>query len=160
MPGGISDGGDARWSGPGASVLKNRRCLFPLPPGKGELAADKINCARLTLRDDTGEVLCSRLLWSDPSWTAQNISVMELKNVAVGARKAGDVYFAADRDAFLRARLDALSRNPLPRTFDAYVFGPEGSVVEYCFQVLLRRKDGSVAAGWRNRDGGNWTVTL
>ena len=128
--------------------------------GKGELAADKINCARLTLRDDTGEVLCSRLLWSDPSWTAQNISVMELKNVAVGARKAGDVYFAADRDAFLRARLDALSRNPLPRTFDAYVFGPEGSVVEYCFQVLLRRKDGSVAAGWRNRDGGNWTVTL
>jgi hypothetical protein len=44
--------------------------------------------------------------------------------------------------------------------FEAFVYGPEGSVAEYCFQVLARRPDGSASAEWRNRDGGNWTVTL
>jgi len=145
------------------SVLKNRPMpyfLYHIAGEKGELAADKINCARITLQDDTGEVLCSRLLWSDPSWKAQNLSVMELKKIGIGAGRAADIYFARDRDAFLRERSVALDRHPLPRTFEAYVFGPEGSVVEYCFQVLLRRLDGSVVAGWRNRDGGNWQVTL
>ena len=40
------------------------------------------------------------------------------------------------------------------------LYGPAGSVAEYCFQVLVRHADGSVAASWRNRDGGNWQVTL
>jgi hypothetical protein len=145
------------------SVLKNRPMpyfLYHIAGDNGELAADKINCARITLQDDTGEVLCSRLLWSDPSWTVQNLSVMELKKIGIGAGRAADIYFARDRDAFLRERSVALDRHPLPRTFEAYVFGTEGSVVEYCFQVLLLRRDGSVVAGWRNRDGGNWQVTL
>ena len=145
------------------SVLKNRPMpffLYHVAGEKGDLAADKINCARLTLRDDTGEVLCARLLWSDPSWVAQNLSVMELKNTAAGERKAADVFFAADRDGCLRARSEALSRHPLPRTFEAYVYGPEGSVIEYCFQVMMLRPDGSVTAGWRNREGKNWNVTL
>jgi hypothetical protein len=145
------------------SVLKNRPMpffLYHVAGDKGALAADKINCARLTLKDDAGEVLCARLLWSDPAWTAQNLSPMEVKNFVSEGGKASDNYFAADRGAFLRDRSDALARHPLPRTFEAYVFGPEGSVVEYCFQVLLLRPDGSVTAGWRNRDGGNWSVTL
>jgi len=145
------------------SVLKNRPMpffLYHIAGDKGALTADKINCARLTLKDDSGEILCARLLWSDPAWTAQNFSLMEVKNFASGGGKASDNYFAADRDSFLRDRADALGRYPLPRTFEAYVFGPEGSVVEYCFQLLLRRQDGSVTAGWRNRDGGNWSVTL
>lgn len=145
------------------SVLKNRPMpyfLYHMAGENGELAADKINCARLTLRDDTGEVLCSRLLWSDPSWTAQNLSVMELKKAGTGPGRAAGICFTRERDAFLRERSETLDRHSLPRTFEAYVFGPEGSVVEYCFQVLLRRNDGSVVAGWRNRDGGNWQVTL
>jgi hypothetical protein len=145
------------------SVLKNRPMpffLYHVAGEKGELVADKINCARLTLRDDEGEVVCARLLWGDPSWTAQNLSVMEVKNFASGEGKASDYFFAEDREAFLRARSQEIGRHPLPRTFETFVFGPAGCIVEYCFQVLLRRADGSVAAGWRNREGGNWTVTL
>jgi len=145
------------------SVLKNRPMpyfLYHMTGENGELVADKINSARLTLRDDTGDVLCSRLLWSDPSWKAQNLSAMELKNAGNGAGRAADICFAEDRDAFLRERSEALDRHPLPRTFEAYVFGPAGSVVEYCFQVLLRRRDGSFVSEWRNRDGGNWQLTL
>lgn len=145
------------------SVLKNRPMpffLYHVAGDGGRLEAHKINCARITLRDDTGDIVCARLLWGDPSWTAQNFSVMELKNFAPGVGKASDNYFLADREAFLRDRTEAIGEVPLPRTFEGYVFSPERSVVEYCFQVLTRRPDGSVAAGWRNRDGGNWSVTL
>ena len=145
------------------SVLKNRPMpyfVYHVAADGRELVADKINCARLTLRDEQGEVICARLLWGDRSWIAQNISVMEVKNFPPGGGRARDYFFAEDRAAFLRARADAIGRQPLPRTYEAFVFGPAGSVVEYCFQVLLRRNDGSVTAAWRNRDGGNWTVTL
>ena len=145
------------------SVLKNRPMPFYLYHVAGEngaLVADKINCARLTLRDDEGSVVCARILWGDRSWNAQNISVMEVKNFAAAEGRASNYFFAKDREAFLRARSEAIAAHPLPRTFEAFVFGPAGSVVEYCYQVLLRRADGSVASVWRNRDGGNWSVTL
>lgn len=145
------------------SVLKNRPMpffLYHVAAGAHEPVSDKINCARLTLRDEQGEVICARLLWGDRSWTAQNLSVMEVKNFLPGEGRASDDFFAGDRPAYLRARSIAIGRHPLPRTFEAFVFGPAGSVVEYCFQVLLRRADGSVAAVWRNCDGGNWAVTM
>ncbi|RJP20264.1 MAG: hypothetical protein C4529_09840 [Deltaproteobacteria bacterium] len=48
-----------------------------------------------------------------------------------------------------------------PGVFEGYVFGPSGGGVEYCFQLLSRRKSGATEAGWRNREGGgNWGVTL
>lgn len=145
------------------SVLKNRPMpffLYHVVAGTHEPVSDKINCARLTLRDEQGDVICARLLWGDRSWTAQNLSAMEVKNFLPGEGRASDYFFAGDRAAFLRVRSIAIGRHPLPRTFEAFVFGPAGSVVEYCFQVLLRRADGSVAAVWRNRDGGNWAVTM
>lgn len=145
------------------SVLKNRPMpffLYHVAGEKGLLVADKINCARLTLRDDDGEVVCARILWGDPSWSAQNLSVMEVKNFASEEGRARDYFFATDRESFLNGRSIAIGRIPLPRTFEAFVYGPAGSVAEYCFQVLLRHADGSVAAAWRNRDGGNWQVTL
>lgn len=145
------------------SVLKNRPMpffLYHLAAGGRELVADKINCARITFRDERGDVACAGLLWSDRSWTAQNLSVMEVKNFLPGEARASDYYFADDREAYLRARSKAIDRHPLPRTFEAFVFGPAGSVVEYCFQLLLRRADGSVDATWRNCSGRNWTVTL
>jgi hypothetical protein len=145
------------------SVLKNRPMpffLYHLAAGAREPVAHKINCARITLRDERGDVAFARLLWSDRSWTAQNLSVMEVKNFLPSEGRASDYYFADDREAFLKVRSQAVGRHPLPRTFEAFVFGPAGSVVEYCFHVLQSRVDGSVAAAWRNRDGGNWSVTL
>jgi hypothetical protein len=62
---------------------------------------------------------------------------------------------------FLAAREAALALLPLPRVFEAYVFGPSGSGVEYCFQTVERRPDGGFEVRWRNREGGgNWVVTL
>ncbi|NJD63163.1 MAG: hypothetical protein FIA93_10665 [Deltaproteobacteria bacterium] len=145
------------------SVLKNRPMPFYLYHVAGEnglLVADKINCARLTLRDEEGSVVCARILWGDPTWNAQNFSAMEVKNFAAREGRASNYFFAGDREAFLRTRSEAIGAHPLPRTFEAFVFGPEGSVVEYCYQVLLRRPGGTVAAAWRNREGGNWSVTL
>ncbi len=145
------------------SVLKNRPMpyfLYHAVGDAGPLVADKINCARLTLGDETGDVLCARLLWGDPSWSAQNLSVMEVRGSVPPDGRASDFFFAPDREAFLRDREEALGLRPPPRKFEAFVFGPDGSVVEYCFQLLLRRPDGSVSAQWRNRDGGNWSVTL
>lgn len=145
------------------SVLKNRPMpyfLYHVREEGGELAADKINCARLALRDEAGDILCARLLWGDPSWKAQNLSMMEVRNFASRMAGAGDYFFSADRDGFLRDRAEALGGTPAPRAFEAFVYGPERSRVEYCFQVLRRRSDGSVSAEWRNREGGNWTVTL
>jgi hypothetical protein len=86
---------------------------------------------------------------------------MEAKGFPGGAGAAKEEFFAEDRGAFLAARLSGLSRIPAPRVFEAFVFGPSGSRVEYCFLLLVRRPDGTLAARWRNREGGgNWGVTL
>jgi len=145
------------------SVLKER----PMPyflyhvSGNGPLRARKIACARLTLTDEAGEVVSARLLWGDPEWRAANYATMEAKGFPGGRGAAAEEFFAEDRDAFLAARTAGLSRLPVPRVFEAYVFGPSGSRVEYCFQVVVLRPDGTLAARWRNREGGgNWDVTL
>jgi len=145
------------------SVLKGR----PMPyflyhvSADGALRACKVACARLTFPDEAGEVVSARLVWGDPAWRAANLSAMEAKGFPAGPGAAAEEFFAEDRDAFLAARSSALSRLPGPRVFEAFVFGPSGSRVEYCFLLLVRRPDGTHAARWRNREGGgNWGVTL
>lgn len=146
------------------SVLKNRPMpyfLYHVTEGGAGLAADKITSARITLKDETGEVLCARMLWGDPEWAAQNLSPMEPKNGnGEGGKAMCDYVFSGDPEAALSDRVARLARHPLPRTFEAYVYGPSGSVAEYCFQLLVRRPDGSVRTAWRNLDGGNWKITL
>ena len=145
------------------SVLKGRPMpyfLYHLSAG-GPLRACKVACARLTLPDEAGDVVSARLVWGDPAWRASNLSAMEVKGFPGGPGAAAEEFFADDRDAFLAARSSMLSRIPGPRVFEAFVFGPSGSRVEYCFLLLVRRPDGTHAARWRNRvDGGNWSVTL
>jgi len=141
------------------SVLKNR----PMPyflyhvSSDGKLRADKIACARIPFSDPGGTVVSARMVWGDSAWRATNISLMGAKGYAAAA----DEFFAEDRPAFLAAREAAFSLLPLPRVFEAFVFGPSGSGVEYCFQTVERRPDGGFEVRWRNRDGGgNWVVTL
>jgi hypothetical protein len=145
------------------SVLKNR----PMPyflyhvSSDGKLRADKIACARIPLADPDGVVVSARMVWGDSAWRATNFSLMEAKGRAPGPGGAADEFFAEDRASFLAAREAALSVLPLPRVFEAFVFGPSGSGVEYCFQTVERRPDGGLAVRWRNREGGgNWVVTL
>jgi hypothetical protein len=143
------------------SVLKNR----PMPyflyhiSADGKLRADKIACARIPFADPGGIVVSARMVWGDSAWRATNFSLMEAKGCAPGP--VPSEFFAEDRAAFLAAREAALSRLPLPRVFEAFVFGPSGSGVEYCFQTVERRPDGGFEVRWRNREsGGNWVVTL
>jgi len=145
------------------SVLKNR----PMPyflyhvSADGMLRADKIACARITLADPDGDVVSARIVWGDPAWRATNLSLMEAKGFPAGPGAAADEFFAADRARFFAAREAVLSLLPVPRVFEAFVFGPSGSGVEYCFQTVTRRPDGGFAVRWRNREGGrNWVVTL
>jgi len=145
------------------SVLKNR----PMPyflyhvSADGQLRADKIACARITLADPDGGLVSARMVWGDPAWRATNLSPMEAKGWIPGPGGAADEFSAVDRAAFLSAREAALSRLPVPRVFEAFVFGPAGSGVEYCFQTVSRRPDGGFDVRWRNREGGgNWVVTL
>ncbi len=145
------------------SVLKNR----PMPyflyhvSADGRLRADKIACARITLADPDGNVVSARMVWGDPAWRATNLSLMEAKGCAPSPFASADEFFAEDRAAFLAAREAALSLLPVPRVFEAFVFGPSGSGVEYCFQTVSRRPDGGFEVRWRNREsGGNWVVTL
>ncbi len=145
------------------SVLKNRPMPFFLyhrTEGGIGLVADKINSARLTMKDGEGDVVCALLLWSEPSWLAPNAAVMEAKSRAGAFGDAADYFFAEDHAAYVSERTRALAGIAVPRTFEAYVYGPERSDVEYCFLVTRARPDGSVFTEWRNRDGGNWTVTL
>jgi hypothetical protein len=165
------------------SVLKNR----PMPyflyhiSADGKLRADKIACARITLADPDGSVVSARMVWGDPAWRATNLSLMEAKgsppapgaaddghgwpSAAAGRDAPGVVaaaeFFTEDRAAFLAAREAALSLLPVPRVFEAFVFGSSGSGVEYCFQTVSRRPAGGFEVRWRNREGGgNWVVTL
>lgn len=145
------------------SVLKNRPMPFFLyhrTEGGVGLVADKINNARITLKDGVGDVVCALLLWSESSWSAPNVAVMGAKNAPGSPGEAAGYYFAEDRAAYLSARRNSFAGLPVPRTFEAYVFGPAGSAVEYCYLVTRIRTDGSVFTEWRNRDGGNWAVTL
>jgi len=145
------------------AVLKGRPMPYYLhhfTEGGPGLFSDKIASARITLRDEAGDLLCARLLWADPSWAAPNLSVMDLVKGAGEPCPAAGYFFAEDRAAWLADRFAALSRVPPPRTFEAYVFGPSGSRVEYCFQVLRRRPDGGVFGEWRNLEGGNFAITL
>ena len=165
------------------SVLKNR----PMPyflyhvSSDGKLRADKIACARITLADPDGIVVSARMVWGDPAWRATNLSLMEAKGCPPGPGAADDghgwpsaaagrdapgfvaaaEFFTEDRAAFLAAREAALSRLPVPRVFEAFVFGSSGSGVEYCFQTVSRRPADGFEVRWRNREGGgNWVVTL
>jgi hypothetical protein len=165
------------------SILKNR----PMPyflyhvSADGKLRADKIACARITLADPDGDVVSARMVWGDSAWRATNLSLMEAKGWASGPGAAAGghgapgaaagrnapgfdaaaEFFTEDRAAFLAGREAALSLLPLPRVFEAFVFGPSGSGVEYCFQTVSRRPAGGYEVRWRNREGGgNWVVTL
>ena len=145
------------------SVLKSR----PMPyflyhfSADGMLRADKIACARIPFADPEGTVVSARMIWGDSAWRATNLSLMEAKGCAAGQSAASEEFFAEDRAAFLAARESALSLLPVPRVFEAFVFGPSGSGVEYCFQTVLRRPDGGFEVRWRNREGGgNWVVVL
>jgi hypothetical protein len=165
------------------SILKSR----PMPyflyhvSADGKLRADKIACARITLADSDGDVVSARMVWGDSAWRATNLSLMEAKGWMPGPGATGDghggpgaaagrdapgvdaaaEFFTDDRAAFLAAREAALSLLPVPRVFEAFVFGPSGTGVEYCFQTVSRRPDGGLEARWRNREGGgNWVVTL
>jgi len=145
------------------AVLKNR----PMPyflyhvSANGMLRADKIACARITLADHEGDVASARMVWGDPAWRATNFSTMEDRRLAPDPGAAAGEFFAEDRDAFLAARESALSALPVPRVFEAFVFGPSGSAVEYCFQTVARRPAGGFEVRWRNREGGgNWSITL
>ena len=145
------------------SVLKGR----PMPyflyhlSGDGKLRADKIACARIPFSDPEGVVVSARLIWGDSAWRATNVSLMEAKGFVSGPFAAAVEFFAEDGAAFLAAREAALSLLPVPRVFEAFVFGPSGSGVEYCFQTVSRRPDGGFEVRWRNREGGgNWVVTL
>jgi hypothetical protein len=145
------------------SVLKNR----PMPyflyhvSADGRLRADKIACARIPFADPEGTVVSARLIWGDSAWRATNLSLMEAKGCAAGPFAAAGEYFSEDREAFLAGREAALSLLPVPRVFEAFVFGPSGSGVEYCFQTVVRRPKGGYEVRWRNRDrGGNWYVVL
>jgi hypothetical protein len=145
------------------SVLKNR----PMPyflyhlSGDGTLRADKIACARITFSDADGAVVCARMVWGDPAWRAVNVSPMEARGFPAGTCAAHEEFFPDDREAYLEARSSVLSRIPVPRVFEAYVFGPSGSRVEYCFQAVVRLPSGGNEVRWRNREeGGNWALTL
>jgi hypothetical protein len=145
------------------SVLKGRPMpyfLYHVTDRGIGLVADKINCARITFEDREGDVDCAGILWGCGSWVAPNLSMMEVKGFAPGSDAAPGRLFSDDREAFLRERAEALSAHPLPRTHEAFVFGPAGSDVEYCFLAFRRRAEGGVAAGWRNREGGNWRIRL
>jgi hypothetical protein len=145
------------------SVLKNR----PMPyflyhvSADGKLRADKIACARITLADPAGDVVSARMVWGDSAWRATNLSLMEAKGWAPGRFAAAEEFFAESRTEFLAEREADLYLLPVPRVFEAFVFGPSGSGVEYCFQTVSRRPDGGFEVRWRNREGGgNWVVTL
>ncbi|MHB8940454.1 MAG: hypothetical protein ACYC7K_03485 [Desulfobacteria bacterium] len=145
------------------SVLKNR----PMPyflyhvSADGKLRADKIACARITLADPDGSVVSARMVWGDPAWRATNLSLMAEAAKPGSSPPASSEFFTEDREAFFAARDAALSLLPVPRVFEAFVFGPSGSGVEYCFQTVARRPAGGFEARWRNREGGgNWVVTL
>lgn len=145
------------------SVLKNR----PMPyflyhvSGDGKLRADKIACARITLADPDGDIVSVRMVWGDPAWRATNLSLMAEATKPGASLSASEEFFAEDRTAYFAAREAALSLLPVPRVFEAFVFGPSGSRIEYCFQVVVRKPDGGFEVRWRNREGGgNWTVTL
>jgi hypothetical protein len=145
------------------SVLKNRPmpyCLYHVS-ADGKLRADKIACAHITLPDPGRSVVSARMVWGDPAWRATNHSLMEAKGFADGPFAAAGEFFVEDRSAFLSEREAALDLLPAPRVFDAFVFGPSGSRVEYCFQTVARRPGGGFEVRWRNREGGgNWVVTL
>jgi hypothetical protein len=146
------------------SVLKSRPMpyfFYHVDPVDGTLRQDKIASARVTFRDDAGDVAGVRLLWGDPGWSAQNLTPMELKGYGDAPYGAAEREFAEDPGAFAAGRQAELSRHPLPRTFEAYVAGPSGTGVEYCFVVETRGADGTLRSSWRNpEDGGNWRITL
>lgn len=145
------------------SFLKGRPMPFFLhhvAEGERGPVSDKINSARITYRDDAGDVLLVRMLWSVRSWDAPNLAAMEAKKYPGTGPSAAGYPFAEDRPEYLRSRADALAACPLPRIFEAFLYGPDGSEAEYCFLLLRRRPDGTVAAEWVNRDGGNWTIRL
>jgi hypothetical protein len=147
------------------SVLKGRPMPYFLHRIRegGELSSTKIACARVSFHDPASEVVAARVLWGDAEWYAQNVSAMAVKGVDESPYACTHC-FAEDPHGTLAERAEALAAaertSRRHRTFEAFVFGPAGAQVEYCFQVTVRRKDGSFHATWRNLDGGNWTIVL
>jgi hypothetical protein len=144
------------------SVLKARPMpyfFYYVDPVDGGLRQRKVAPVRIAFTDETGDVVSARILWGDAAWLAPNLTVMEAKRYGDAPWGAAGHFFAEDRDDYLARRAVALSERPLPRTFEGFITGLAGSEAEYCFQLLIRRPDGSIGAEWRNREGGgNWRV--
>ncbi len=133
--------------------------LYRVAEPGGELRPEKITSARVTWTDESGDAVLCRLFWAQPGWNVPNLTPMEAKGFS-GPEYRSSGYPFGDRETFLRGREVALGRLPVPRTFEGFLFGPSGSGAEYCFLVLRRHPDGRAAWEWRNRDGGNWGLTL
>lgn len=145
------------------AVLKGRPMpyfLHHLAGGGAGLVTDKVTSARITWRDEAGEAVGAMLLWADPAWRAQNLSVMELVRSFPSVCPAGDYFFAENRQEWLAARAEFLSKTPPPRTFEAYVYGLSGRIVEYCFLLMRRGPEGVCRLEWKNREGGNFAIVL
>jgi hypothetical protein len=147
------------------SVLKGRPMPYYLHYvfEGGAVRSRKIACARVTCHDPDAEIVAARVVWGDAEWSAQNVTSMGVKGFDPVPAPC-DHCFAEDPHGVLTARAGALEAaergHHRRRTFEAFVFGPEGKAVEYCFQVTARRHDGTFHATWRNLDGGNWTIVL
>src|SRR5437763_5110363 len=124
--------------------------------------SDEIISREVEFVDSEGLVTEVRVLWSVGGWAAPNWTQARLEGLPLHIQKDTPGHDAEGEGLADEAIYELVQTVPLPRRFVGRVWGPRGSTVEYCFQLLRNHTpiEGDEFVRWDNNNDRNYSVVL
>ena len=130
--------------------------------GFSRIYTEEILSREVEYVDREGRITEVRMLWTPGDWGAPNWTQAQLEGLPLRIDKDTPGHDAEGEGIIEEAIYELVQTVPLPRRFVGKVWGPRGSTIEYCFQLLRTNAPmpGDEFERWDNREGKNYSVIL
>jgi len=130
--------------------------------GFSSIFTQEIVAREIPYIDNEGKVTEVRLLWSVDGWSAPNWTQAKLEGLPLNVTKDAPGQDAEGEGIADEAIYELVQTVPIPRRFVAKIWGPRGSVVQYCFHLLRTNTPipGDEFERWDNNQGENYSIVL